>query len=78
MYYSSFPEKIKIPSKTSNWTTRGITVSCKRMRELYTRTVCRKSNNSELSNYYKQYRNILSSVIKEATGLQYDINSKLQ
>jgi hypothetical protein len=45
--YSSFPQKKnKIPSKTGDWITAGIMMSCKHKRELY--MVCRNRNNSEL------------------------------
>jgi hypothetical protein len=33
--------------------------------------VCRDCNNLHLNNYYKKYRKILSSVIKEAKKLNY-------
>jgi hypothetical protein len=70
IFYSSFPQKIIIPSKTSDWITTGIVTSCKRKRELY--IVCRNSNKSELSNYYKRYCKILSRVTKDAKRLKYD------
>ena len=71
IYYSSFPKKkIKISNEISDWITIGIITSCKRKRVLY--MACRKSNNSELRNYYKKYCKILSKVIKEAKKLKYD------
>jgi len=43
--------------------------SCKHKRELF--IASRNSNNSDLINYYKKYRKILSAVIKEAKKLNY-------
>ena len=61
--YSSFPKKvIQLTSKRKDWITLGIRTSCNHKRELY---VARKSN-PKLSDHYKKYRKILSSVINEA------------
>ena len=65
MFYSCFPLIRTWTSEyNNNWITTGIRTSCKRKRELFSLT--RNSNNTALKQYYKEYCNILTKVIKEA------------
>jgi len=65
--YSSFPKKvIQLTPKRNDWITLGIRTSCKHKRELY---VASKTN-PKLSDHYKKYCKILSSVINKAKKLK--------
>ena len=71
-YHSSFPVTKKyIYKHTQNeWITKGITVSCKRKKELF--ILCKIYNNQWLRIYYKQYCAILLKVINNAKKLYYN------
>jgi len=69
IFYSSFPKKvIQLTPKRNDWITLGIRTSCNHKRELY---VASKSN-LKLSDHYKKYCKVLSSVINEAKKLTYN------
>ena len=71
IFYSSFPlKRIHVNTKNNNWITLGMLTSCKHKRELF--IASRKSNNSDLINYYKKYCKILSVVIKKAKNYYAD------
>jgi hypothetical protein len=53
----------------NKWITKGIRISCKRKRTLY--SLVKKSSDERLKLYYKRYCNILVKVIKEAKKLNY-------
>lgn len=62
----AFPVKTKTISnngkKTKPWLTRGLIVSGKRLKELH----ALHSNNEQLNNYYKQYKNIYRKLLNQA------------
>jgi hypothetical protein len=57
-------------NKLSNWITSGIQTSCRHKRELCTELI--NNNNHFLQKYFKAYCRILSTVIKEAKGMEFD------
>ena len=64
-YYSSFPViKANKLSNHNSWITFGIRTSCKHKKVL--RIEFRNNKNPTLRNYFKDYCQILSKVIKEA------------
>ena len=64
-YYSSFPViKANKLSNHNSWITSGIRTSCKRKTVLYIKL--RNNKNPALRKYFKDYCQILSTVIKEA------------
>ena len=73
IFYSSFPKKvIQLTAKRKDWITLGIKTSRKHKREL---NVASKTN-PKLSDHYKKYCEMLSSVINEAKKLTY--NNKIR
>ena len=73
IFYSSFPsKKIQLTSKSNDWITLGIRISCKHKREF-----CVESkSNLLLRDHYKKYCKILSAVVNEAKKLTY--NNKIK
>ena len=59
-------------SKAPDWITLGIRTSCNHKRELYVTS----KRNPKLSDHYKKYCKILSSVINEAKKLTYNNKTK--
>jgi hypothetical protein len=53
----------------NKWITKGIRISCKRKRILY--SLLKKPSDERLKLYYRRYCNILVTVIKEAKKLYY-------
>jgi hypothetical protein len=71
IFYTSFtPCKIIETSNNHSWITPGIRISCRRKICLYLLTT--DSDDVTLKNYYKQYCNVLTSVIKEAKHYLYN------
>ena len=71
IFYTSFPSrKITERSNNNSWLTPGIRISCKRKRCLYLLT--KESDDVILKNYYKQYCETLTSVIKVAKKYMYN------
>ena len=71
-YSSSFTRKKYIHNYPQNeWITKGITVSCKRKKELY--ILCKSTNNLRLRSYYKKYCAILTKVIHNAKKMYYNV-----
>ena len=71
-FHSCFPLRKKTLSKLTQgpWITKGITISCRRKRELY--ILCKICNDQWLNNYYKQYCAILTKVISKTKKLYYN------
>jgi hypothetical protein len=71
IFYSSFAFK-KVHHKSCNkaWLTPGIKILCINKRKLF--LIQRNSNGSNLTNYYKRYCRILTSVIKLAKKRYYN------
>lgn len=64
--YRIFPKKkVKFKSKSNNWITKGIKVSCKKKRLLFKQLIAGQI----ASNIYKEYTLILKKVIKHAKKL---------
>jgi hypothetical protein len=66
-FYSSFPLHQRSKQKPKSWITPGIIVSSKRKRELYLEV--KRTKNTELLNYYKEYCRILNTVATHAKEL---------
>ena len=71
-YHSSFPitKKYMYKHTQNEWITKGITVSCKRKKELF--ILCKIYSNQWLRIYYKQHCAILTRVINNAKKLYYN------
>jgi hypothetical protein len=70
-FENSFPIQYKsYRTKHNDWITKGIKISCKRKRNLY--TVYKHSNNPQVNEYYKKYCAILKKVIIDAKKLHYN------
>ena len=73
-FYASFPKKrTKFMQNSKAWLTTGIKISCSNKRKLY--LLYRKSSDSKLKIYYKNYCTILTKVIILAKKMCY--NDKL-
>ena len=73
IYENSFPLVFKKKEDITNkWITKGIRVSCKHKRTLY--TLVKKSSDDRLKLYYKRYctTSILTRVMREAKKLYYN------
>lgn len=70
-FESSFPiQYTTYRNKHNDWITKGIIISCKRKRNLY--TLYKHSNNPQVKEHYKKYCSILRKVIIEAKKLHYN------
>jgi hypothetical protein len=73
---NSFPIQYKSHrTKHNDWITKGIKISCKRKRNLY--TVYKHSNNPQVKEYYKKYCAILKKVMTDAKKLYYNKHIEL-
>jgi hypothetical protein len=69
-FYSSFPLQQRNKQKPKSWITPGIIVSCKKKRMWYLEV--KRTNNTELLKYYKDYCRILNTVVKHAKRITYE------
>ena len=65
-FEATFPiTYINHKNRQNNWISKGIRISCKKKRDLY--TLCRNTrDNTQMTQYYKKYCRILNKVIKQA------------
>jgi len=65
-FEATFPiTYINHKNRQNNWISKGIRISCKKKRDLY--TLCRNNrDNTQMTRYYKKYCRILNKVIKQA------------
>ena len=65
-FEATFPiTYINHKNRQNNWISKGIRISCKKKRDLY--TLCRNNRDkTQMTRYYKKYCRILNKVIKQA------------
>jgi hypothetical protein len=75
-FENSFPIQYKLyRTKHNVWIIKGIKISCKRKRNLY--TLYKYSNNSQVKGHYKKYCAIFKKVIIDAKKLYYNKHIEL-